>query len=209
MTEIIPSINVQTFAEVQERVKKVEPFVSWCHLDVTDGIFSQHKTWNNPADLSMLDTKLKAEVHLMMREPEKVIENWLKRPIARIIVHLEAVSDMDWIIKECREDGVEIGIAINPETAWEGLQPWLEKVDLVQTLAVKPGPSGQNIAENTFEKIANIHKFCPWCIIEADGGVNSKTAQRAKECGASVLVAGSYIFNASDIQKAIEDLKEL
>lgn len=207
MAEIIPSINVQTFAEVQERVKKVEPFVSWCHLDVTDGIFSQHKTWNNSADLPSLETALKAEAHLMVKEPEKMLASWLKRPIARVIVHLEAVSDMDWVIQRCRDAGIEIGVAINPGTAWEGLKPWLEKVDLVQTLAVKPGPSGQNIAENTYEKIANIHKSCPRCIIELDGGVNLETGKRAAECGASILVAGSYVFNALDIQKAIEDLK--
>lgn len=207
MVEVIPSINCQTFVEVQGQVKKIEPFVSWCHLDVTDGIFSQHKTWNNPADLPSLETTLKAEAHLMIKEPEKQLVEWLKRPIARIIVHLEVVSDMDWVIKTCREVGVEIGIAINPETSWEGLLPWFDKVDLVQTLAVKPGPSGQKIAENTYEKIANIHKSCPRCIIELDGGVNLETGKRAMESGASVLVAGSYIFNAFDIQKAIEDLK--
>ena len=94
MVEVIPSINCQTFEEVQERVKKIEPYVSWCHLDVTDGIFSKHTTWNNPADVSFLDTKLKAEVHLMVQEPEKIIDQWLIRPIRRVIVHLEAVKDV-------------------------------------------------------------------------------------------------------------------
>lgn len=207
MIQVIPSINVQTFAEVKERIKKVEPYVSWCHLDITDGVFSTHKTWNNPADLPMLDTKLKAEAHLMVREPEKILEDWLKRPIARVVVHLETVSDMDWIIQKCRTAAIEIGLAINTETSWELLKQWLNKVDIVQTLAVPPGPSGQKIHEGIYDKISNIHKTCPQCIIEIDGGINPESAKRASAGGASVLVAGSFIFNADDIKIAIESLR--
>ena len=83
MVEIIPSINAQTFREVQEKIKKIEPHVSWCHLDVTDGIFSTHPTWNNPADLADLKTKLYAEVHLMAMSPEAIVGEWLQPPIDR------------------------------------------------------------------------------------------------------------------------------
>ncbi|QQG45387.1 MAG: hypothetical protein HYW89_00400 [Candidatus Sungiibacteriota bacterium] len=207
--EIIPSINVRTFEEVQERVKKVEPYVKWCHLDVTDGIFSKHLTWHNPADLPLLDTKLNVEVHLMVSEPEKVIDQWLVKPIKRVIVHLEAVSDIDLIVKKCREADVEVGLAINPETFWGKLEPWFKKVDIYQTLAVHPGPSGQQIQEEIYDKIIHIRKSCPGCIIEVDGGINPETAKKAVESGANLLVAGAYIFNSFDIQTAVNQLKNV
>ena len=158
MTEIIPSINVPTFEEVQERVKKVEPYVTWCHLDVTDGIFSKHPTWRDPDDLPKLDTRLKIEVHLMVEKPERVIDQWLVGPVKRLIVHLEATQDAELIIQKCRAAGVEIGLAINPETSWEALAPWFGKVDMVQTLAVHPGLSGQLPDETTGDKIINIRR---------------------------------------------------
>lgn len=231
MVEVIPAINVPTFQEVKERIKKVEPYVTWCHLDVTDGIFSKHLTWHNPHDLPMLDTTLNLEVHLMVQEPERIVDQWLARPVRsktpkasadllsanrtsngvkpvqRIIVHCEAVSDLDLIIKKCREAGVEIGLAINPETFWGKLQPWFEKVDMIQILTVHPGPSGQ-IPDwlNMLEKIIHIRTSCPKCIIEVDGGINPKTAEQASHAGANLLVAGAFIFNHENPEIAIQEL---
>ena len=207
MTEIIPSINARTFEEVKDLVKKVEPYVKWCHLDVTDGIFSKHLTWHNPSDLPALATKLNAEVHLMVSEPEKIIDHWLIKPIKRVIVHLEVSKDLDLVIKKCREAGVEIGLAINPETFWGLLTPWFGKVDMVQTLAVHPGPSGQEVDwPEMLGKIRHIREGCPGCTIELDGGVNPESALIAAEAGADILVAGAYIFNSSNKEKAIEEL---
>jgi len=246
MVEIIPSINVKTFAEVLDRIAEVAPYVKWCHLDVTDGVFSKHETWRDPSDLPKLvdflsnlvgsdptkqgQTLLNIEVHLMVAEPEKVIEQWLIPPVKRVIVHIEAMTDPEVIIQKCHDAGVEIGFAVNPETSWEKLQPWfgpvrslmpkaptdatrrltsngVNKVDMVQVLAVNPGPSGQKMSEDTYVKIRHIREACAQCIIEVDGGVNMETAKKAVEAGANLLVAGAYVFNSSDIPKAIEALK--
>lgn len=209
MIQILPSINVQTFEEAQDRIKKVEPYVSWCHLDVTDGVFSKHPTWHNPQDLPVLQTALNVEVHLMIAEPEKMIEQWLVKPVKRVIVHLEAARDVEFIIKKCHEVGVEIGLAINPDTFWGRLEPWLEKVDMVQTLAVTPGPSGQKMGEETLDKVRHLRTACPGCRIEVDGGVNKETARQAIDAGADMLVAGSYLFNSLDIKVAIDELSFL
>lgn len=207
MVEVIPSINVRTFEEVQDHIKKVEPYVKWCHLDVTDGIFSKHLTWHDPRDLLNLETKLNVEVHLMVSEPEKIIDQWLIKPIKRVIVHFEAVKDLDLIIKKCREAGVEIGLAINPETFWGRLEPWFGKCDIYQTLAVHPGPSGQEVDwPEILDKVIHIRKSCPECIIEVDGGINPDSAKKALQVGVNLLVAGAYIFNSSDIKNAIEEL---
>lgn len=230
MAEIIPSINVRTFEEVQNLVKKVEPYVQWCHLDVTDGIFSKHLTWHNPSDLPALTTQLNVEAHLMVSEPEKVIDQWLARPvrspmpkasadaygrltsngvnsIKRVIVHLEASKDLDLVIKKCREAGVQIGLAINPETFWGLLTPWFDKVDMVQTLAVHPGPSGQKVDwPEMLGKIRHIRERCKGCMIEVDGGINPDSTKKAVEAGANLLVAGAYIFNSSNSEEAIKEL---
>lgn len=206
MVEVIPAINVRTFEEVQERIKKVELHVQWCHIDVTDGIFSKHSTWHDPRDLLNLETTLHVEVHLMVAKPEEIIDQWLVKPVKRVIVHLEAVSDMELLIRKCREAAIEIGVAINPETFWGKLEPWFGKVDMYETLAVHPGPSGQEMTEETFDKITHIRKSCPQCIIEVDGGVNPETAKKAVEAGANLLVAGAYIFNHHDIKTAINEI---
>ncbi len=209
MAEIIPSINVPTFAQVQERVKKIEPYVNWCHLDVTDGIFSKHPTWRDPADLPDLATKLNVEVHLMVSEPEKIIDQWLVKPIKRAIVHLEATKDLDLIIKKCHEAGREIGLAINPETFWRQLEPWLGKVNIIQTLAVHPGPSGQQADwPEILGKVGHIREACPSCIIEVDGGINPDSAHKAVITGANLLVSGAYIFASANTEEAIKNLHE-
>ena len=207
MVEIIPSINAPTFPEVQERIKQMEPFVSWCHLDVTDGVFSKHLTWHNPADLPLLDTSLNAEVHLMVEEPEKIIDQWLVHPIKRVIVHLEASKDIDIIIKKCAEAGIELGLALRPDTFWGKLVPWVEKIHFIQLLAVQPGPSGQEMSEEIVDKITHLRQSCPACIIEVDGGVNPATAALARNAGAHILISGGYIFSQSDIAHAIKELQ--
>ena len=207
MVEIIPSINVPTFEEVQERIARVEPYVSWCHLDVTDGIFSTHPTWRDPADLSRLHTTLKAEVHLMVEEPEKIIDRWFVEPVRRVIVHLEATKDPELVIQKCRAAGREIGFAIRPDTSWEKLQTWFNKVDMVLLLRVPPGASGQGMPSEILEEIRHLRTACQKCIIEVDGGVNPETAERAASAGADLLVAGAAIFNNSDIAKVIDNLK--
>lgn len=215
MAEIIPSINVSTFAKVQERIAKVEPFVSWCHLDVTDGVFSKHLTWHDPADLSRLETKLDVEVHLMVEEPEKVIEQWLVKSIKRVIVHLEAMSgpmcdtECLTLIQKCHGAGIQVGFAIRPDTSVSLVDFWLEKIDMILLLRVQPGASGQTMQSEMLGEIAHVRSTCPGCIIEVDGGVTVDNAKRAADAGANLLVAGAAIFDQSDTGKAIGKLKSL
>ena len=210
MIEIIPSINAPTFEEVEERILKVEPFVSWCHIDVTDGVFSTYPTWRNPADLAQLHTALNIEAHLMIAKPHESIDRWLVPPIKRVIVHLEAMLNTECLtlIEKCHTAGREVGLAINPDTAWTAFEPWFGKADIFLPLGVPPGASGQSVNwDLVLGKIAAIRQACPSCIIEADGGVNKETASRARDAGATLLVAGSAIFDAPDIGGAIAVLQ--
>ena len=210
MIEVIPSINAPTFDEVQERIAKVEPYVSWCHLDVTDGVFSAHPTWRTPADIARLKTLLAVEVHLMIADPDGVITQWFVPQVRRIIVHMEAITSPEVIIRQCYEAGKEIGLAINPDTPWTAFEAWFGRVDLFLPLGVPPGASGQKSDwDLILGKIASIRNVCPSCIIEADGGINQKTAAVAVAAGADILVAGSAIFDAPDIATAIHDLQHI
>lgn len=211
MVEIIPSINVLDFAEAKSKIKKVEPYVKWAHLDVSDGVFTKHVSWHEPKDLVGLKTKLKLEVHLMVDRPERGIEEWLIGPVSRVIFHQEATKDHRLLIDKIRDTKKEAGMAIKPDTPWLKLFPYLRKVDVLQLLAVPPGPSGQEFGEEIFHKLGHIRSLCKSCIIEVDGGVNKRLAPRLVKDGANLLVAGKAIFDPSaggeNIKKAINELK--
>ncbi len=206
MVEIIPSINVSDFAEAKTKIKKVEKYAKWAHLDVSDGVFTKHVSWHEPKDLVGFKTKLKLEVHLMIQNPEKEIEEWLIKPVSRIIFHQEATKDQWLLIKKIKEAKKEVGIAIKPDTPWLKLFPYIGKVDMFQFLAVSPGPSGQEFNEEILHKLGHMRQVCPECIIEVDGGVNKRVATRLIKEGANLLVAGKAIFETKDIKKAIMEL---
>jgi ribulose-phosphate 3-epimerase len=201
--EIIPSINVQTFDELKKKLALVEHLVSWAHLDIADGTFTQHATWNNPEDLKLLNTKLNLEAHLMVKDVEKKLAGWLVPKVKRIFFHLNATGNADFVIDRCIKAGIEPAIAIGPD---EPLK-FIEKVKTYQILGVEPGPAGQIAEEKMFERIREMWKICPSCIIEADGGMNSETAKKAREAGADIIVAASYIFNSNNIEETIHALE--
>jgi len=206
MAEVIPSINVSDFDELKKRIKKIEPYAKWAHLDVSDGVFGKHVSWHEPKDLVEFKTKLKLEVHLMIQNPEKEIEEWLIEPVSRIIFHQEATKDHLLLIDKIHEAKKEAGMAIKPNTPWLKLFPYIGKVDMFQLLAVWPGPSGQEFQEEIFHKLGHIRSLCKECIIEVDGGVNKRVATRCVREGANLLVAGKAIFEAKDIKNAIREL---
>ncbi len=207
--EIIPAINADNFEEVVKRMRAVEPYCKWVQLDIADGTFTKNTTWHNPEDLVGIETSLKIEVHLMILDVEKRVENWLLPNVNRIIFHLEAVKDPDFIINKCQKAKKEVGIAIGPDTPWTKLVPYFKKADLFQILGVHPGRPGQKFKEECFDKIARVRKHCRHCIIEVDGGMDKITAQKAVKAGANIINAATAIFSAKDIKKAIQELSKI
>lgn len=205
--EITPSINTDTFEEVKEKTRMIEPYVSWVHLDVADGTFTKTVTWHEPADLLSLETSLNIEVHLMINNIEERLDNWLIAPVKRIFFHLNASRAPDFVIEKIKEAGKEPGIAISPDESWTKAAHFKGKVNIFQILGVHPGPAGQKATKETFERIKEMRKFCPSCIIEVDGGMNKETIKQSKEAGADIIVAASAVFDNKDIEKAIEELK--
>ena len=213
--EIIPAINAKTFAEVQEKIRMVEPYaegpdnggIKWVHVDVADGTFTDITLWHNSKDLLSLQTPLFVEVHLMIANIDERVQEWLRPIVRRIIFHREASQNPNAVIDACHASDIQIGIAIRPDSPVDIVLPYLSKVDMVQTLAVAPGRSGQAFQPNTLQKIAALHGACPSCTIEVDGGVNNATAPSIAGVGALLLVAGAAIFKTPDIRRAIEELR--
>lgn len=198
MVEIIPAINAETFDEVKERVRLVESHTRWVHLDVADGTFTPNVLWHNAGDLFTLDTSSLIEVHLMVAEPEKVIDAWIGAGARRIIVHVETVSNFDFIKRRCDEHKVLLTLAMAPGTSVEVLLPFMQKnVVSFQVLCVHPGMAGQEFLEESLVSIRALRAASSWCDIEVDGGMKVGIARRCKEAGANLFVAASAVFSGN------------
>lgn len=209
MIEIIPAINAENFRDVTEKIKRVEPYVRWVHIDVADGTFTKNILWHNAKDLLMLKTPLFIEVHLMVTDIEKKISSWLLPNVRRVIFHVETAKDPRSIVRVCHAADIEAGIAVHPDTSWEQLLPYVKEADIIQTLAVVPGHAGQVFQKKIIKKIEGLRRMCSTCLIEVDGGMNKETAGRAIQAGATHIVAASAIFNGGDIEKNIKDLQNI
>lgn len=223
--EIIPAINSQTREEVESKMRLIEPHVRWVHLDVADGTFTKNTLWHNAADLFATKISLNVEVHLMVENPEAVIDAWIGAGAKRIITHVETIKDFDYLKKRCDEAKVFLMLSITPRTSWTQLVPYMKQnVVSFQVLSVHPGLAGQEFIgegigdsgqgigtapaiESSYDKIRHIREHCSYCDIEVDGGVKLGVAKLARNAGANLFAAASAIFNAPDIKKAVEDLK--
>lgn len=208
--EIIPAINATSLEEIEEKINLVSSFSEWVHLDVADGSFTPNILWNEPGKLEDIETDLKIEIHLMVLNPEYVFEKWLGKNTKRIIFNLETINNFDFLSRECRKRGTEIGLSITPDTSYIALKPYLDplrRIDLAQILSVSPGAAGQKFEEDSFEKISALRAFSPNCVIEVDGGINPDIAKKAVLAGADILVSSSYVWSGDNIKERIKSLK--
>jgi ribulose-phosphate 3-epimerase len=207
--EIIPSINHADAAEMRRRIRLVEPHVSWVHVDVSDGIFSSVKVFNEPEALYGFETKANIELHLMIDKPEDHLGEWLKTGAKRFLVHIESTADFCGVWERLNSAGVETGFAMKPETPIESYEPHYEWVKYVLILGVAPGPSGQLMQPNIIEKIALLRQKFPEAKIEVDGGVSLAlgTAKKAADAGANALCSGYEIFSSDNALDVLEKFK--
>lgn len=205
--KIGPSILSADFGMLDEEIATIEASADFLHADVMDGHFVPNLTFGAPV-ISRLKTKLPIECHLMMAEPEKYLEDFVKAGAFLITIHVEACGERTGeVLKKIRSLGVKAGLSLNPPTDIAVIEPYLDLVDMVLVMTVNPGFGGQSFIFECLDKIKWVRAGRPNLDICVDGGVNAETGKLCVEAGANMLVAGSYIFGAKDREEAILSLK--
>lgn len=203
MVIIEPSILSADFARLGEGVAEAERAgASVIQIDVMDGRFVPNINFG-PGVVAAIRplTKMKLDVHLMIVEPEKYIETFVKAGADRIIVHQEACTHLHRTLQSIREFGIESGVTLNPATSENTIEYVLELSDFVQVMGVNPGFGGQSFIESQLDKIRSIKSMLERrgqdIPIGVDGGVGIETAPRIVDAGATTLIAGSSVYNSN------------
>lgn len=213
---VAPSILSADFANLEKDIIKIEEAgADWVHVDVMDGRFVPNITIGAPVVKSIRKTtKMPFDVHLMIVEPIKYVEDFARAGSDFITIHAEACEDnLEETIDLIKSLGIKAGVSVKPKTPINVIKKILHKIDLILIMTVEPGFGGQKFIMECLSKISEARELIEkdnlgHIYIEVDGGINAETAKLATSAGANALVAGNYVYNAADTYKAISSLKE-
>ena len=208
-TKIIPSILVDSFEEFNERVEVAEDFAEMIHWDVMDGQFVEQMSFSDIDALKNVDTVLNIGAHLMVETPEDLLEPLAKAGVDRVIVHAQAVNDLEAIVDKMEHYDFESGIALSTEIGIDVLEDVIDKLDMVLIMTVVPGKAGQAMMVEALEKVRELRAKYPDLNIGVDGGINLQTIKQAKDAGANYFSVNSAIFASPDPANAYEVLTGL
>ena len=210
---IAPSMLACDFGNLKSEVNMINNSdADWFHLDVMDGLFVPNISFGIPVIKSISKHANKPlDVHLMIEQPERYIQEFKEAGANILTVHFEACNHLHRTIDLIKNKGMKAGVAINPHTSPYALLDILQDLDLVCVMSVNPGFGGQSFIDHTYKKIEILNKLKTETdakfMIEIDGGVNLKNAEKLINKGADILVAGSTVFKSKDPMKTISTLK--
>jgi ribulose-phosphate 3-epimerase len=214
-TIIAPSILAADFANLQRDIEMINKSeADWFHIDIMDGVFVPNISFGMPVlEAISRHAKKTIDVHLMIVDPDRYIKTFKDLGADILTVHYEACTHLHRTLQAIKAEGMKAGVALNPHTNIDLLEDVINDIDMVCLMSVNPGFGGQSFIENTYAKITKLRALITRknanTIIEIDGGVTDKNAKQLVAAGATVLVAGNFVFKASDPMVTIADLKKL
>ena len=205
MVEIAPSMLGADFGRMREAAELVGPHSAYLHMDVMDGHFVPNLTMG-PDLVKSLDGIAPLDVHLMVTDPINFIDDFRDAGAKIISVHVEANEPLE-ALELIKKNNMKAGIALNPSTPKNSIEPFIDLADLILIMSVEPGYCGQKFHEDAVERVRHYKKTYPNKIIEVDGGVSPSNSKRLADAGADILVAGSAIFKADDPIQIVKEMK--